>query len=135
MQLSIFQEVDEATERNRLHALKTYQWIRENREAFLALQNAVLFLHRENAPIQQGRIHSELAIRGYTLDIDYRYAQNRNAWPTLSRYLRAMFPELKESLHIRDSHIDGLRLPPIIYGYAIDGAIKLNTYLTRRDWL
>lgn len=130
-------EFQEEYERERaaiMYASQAFHWIRTNRAAFKELQFACKFLHENKAPIQQGRILAELTSRGYRLTINETFSHDRNLWPVLARYLRAFHPELKQSIHLRASALDGLSLSAIPESYLIPGAINADRGITAKEW-
>ncbi len=121
--------------RNAGYANKVHGWIMADKTRFNELEKALLFLHDRKAPIQQGRIHSELSRRRYKLSFDGDiFNHNRNFYPTLARYMRALHPDLKESMQTRQSWIDEMELPAIPTGHAVSTAVNTGRTLSWEDW-
>ncbi len=124
-----------AMSRNAGYAEDVHKWIMADKTRFNELEKALLFLHDRKAPIQQGRIHSELSRRRYKLSFDGDiFNHNRNFYPTLARYMRALHPDLKESARIRTSWIDEMELPAIPTGHAVSTAVNTGRTLSWEDW-
>ena len=117
-----------------MYASQTYSWIISDEMRFRDISEAFLYLNAMGAPIQQGRMHTECARLHYQLSDDDMFANNRNLWPVLCRYLRAIYPELKDSVRIRKSYVDYLTLRAIPYGYYLPSAHCQGRPITRRDW-
>lgn len=113
---------------------RTHDWIMADRERFNQVERAFLYLDHKGAPIQQGRVHAELLRLNYRLTDNDIFRNDRNMYPTLARYLRALHPRLKESVRIRKSTIDKLALPPIPKDWALDWAVNTDRWLIFLDW-
>jgi hypothetical protein len=116
------------------YATRAHDWIMADPKRFRALQDAVLWLWRQKQPIQQGRIQSMLAPDGYGISDNDTFAHDRCLWPALSRYLRALYPCLKSSLHIRKSELDDCWLEGVPRSYTLPGAVNVGAWLSRREW-
>jgi hypothetical protein len=116
------------------YTMRTHKWIMADKERFQQIERAFLYLDFQGIPIQQGRIHAELVKSGYRLTDNDIFRNDRNLYPTLARYLRALHPELKQSVRLRKSEIDKMVLPPIPTGWAILTAENTDKWLTTEDW-
>lgn len=116
------------------YSIRTHKWIMADRERFNQVEQAFLYLDHKGAPIQQGRIHAELVARGFHLTDNEIFRNDRNLYPTLARYLRALHPELKRSVRLRKCEIDKMSLLPIPTGWALKRAENTDKWLTAKDW-
>lgn len=127
MKMTTLKEDEDAITRNKRYVESLHKWILADRDRFICLRNAAFRIALKSRKISRERLNAELERYGYSLG-------NHNHYQALARYLRALYPELKDYIKINPSYVDRLTLPTIPRCWAIQPTENTGRELSAKDW-